>query len=83
MTDAPQIIDKEQLLSCFQDKQRVTMRRMLFLYGGDVNAVLNALLGMAARLAASTGVDADKFAQGVAHHWDGVNAPAEPQRLDS
>lgn len=88
-TETPEsmIIDKQQLLRCFHDKQNVTMRRLMFLYGGDLNAILNALHEMAARLAISTGVDPEVFSDAVKHHWDHVaecvNTAAEPQRLDS
>lgn len=72
MTDEPRIIDKQWLLSCFHDKEQVTMRRILFLYGGDIEAILNALHSMAARLAIVTGVEPEMFAAAMKHHWDGI-----------
>ena len=90
MSDDPVIIDSAKLLDCFHDKQKVTMRRMLFLYGGDINEVLNALHAMAARLAIGTGVAPDVFAGAMQYHWDAVanhvNAAApdgEERKLDS
>ena len=57
------------------------------IYGEDVNAILNGLQEMAARIAIMAGVEPEKFAGGMKAHWDylatAVNAAAPENARDS
>lgn len=59
-------------LSWVHGKDRAALRALLRIYGDDTDTVLNALHAMAVRIAIGTGVEPDRFAEGVKQHWDFV-----------
>jgi len=74
-------MNAEDILNVVHDKQRKALKAMIRIYGGDVDAILNALHEMSARIAIATGVEPESFAEGVKHHWghiaDAINAEAK------
>lgn len=58
------------MLPVVHGKERQALKYLIKVYGDDVDAVLNGLHAMAARIALASGVEADQFAAGVKHHWD-------------
>ena len=57
------------ILNVVHDKQRKALKAIIRIYGGDVDAILNALHEMSARIAIASGVEPESFAAGLKHHW--------------
>lgn len=59
-----------RVLPAVHGKDRQALKHLIKVYGDDVDAVLNGLHAIAARVAIVSGVEPDKFVAGVKHHWD-------------
>lgn len=70
MTSVPHGVDHNDPLNWVHGKDRKALKALMRIYGDDVDAVLNALHAIAARLAIGSGVEPHVFAQGIKHHWD-------------
>lgn len=77
-------IDPRAALSVVHAKERKALKALMRVYGDDVDAILNGLHTMAARLAIASGITPEAFSAGMKHHWDfvvsGINSHVESKR---
>jgi hypothetical protein len=64
------MIAQEGLLQVVHERQRALLVAAIELYGDRPEDLLNALQELSARVAIAAGVEADKYAAGMKHHWD-------------
>lgn len=74
-------MDADQVAKVLNDdRQTALFHAAAALYDQDVDAILNGLQELTARIAISAGVEPEKFSGGMKHHWDrladAVNAEA-------
>jgi len=68
-------VEAQKTISLFPDgsPDRRALESLMEIYGDETTeGMLNSLHALAARVGVASGVTADKFAEGVKHHWDFV-----------
>ena len=62
----------EIVVASLDKDERIALAALVAVYGDETDAVLNGIHTLAAKIAIMTGVEPQKFAAGMKHHWDAI-----------